>query len=526
MQSISTPMQAVATSDVRVPRINIKASWLKVSNPSTVFAMVGTSLVGGPDLVQGSETVITNADLFAYMDESVYGMRFDYDRMIEEPRGGTSHAIADILLDNITRRFSPEINATIGTAIEARRPFKASIGLEVNGVDRFVQIIIGLTAERPQLSRSSKTMEVQVYDYITFLDNATIQAAIYENMRIDEIIASILTGLGFGSSQYVLDTGLNTIPFAWFDKDKNAGKRIRELCESEGATFYQDENGILRLENRNHTAVFPYTTAQHTIDPGDILLDQDDVSTRMINRAIVVSKPRKVDTLATDIWSSSQIIEIQPSATEVVWAAFYDDQSGNSSLPIKEITTPAANTDYTGNTASNGSGSDKTAQLAISVTNFVESAKIEITNNDAGVVYVTLLKLRGKAARVTQAIQAIAEDSTSINKYEAQEYKTENNMIQTNSLAQTLADSLVARYKNPLGRRIIRIPGLPHLQLRDLVNVINPNPYNLISNPSFEKGTDGWSTYSTGVDAPTITVSQARDVDVPDGVFVGKITIA
>lgn len=532
MQSIVTPLESVLTGYTRKIRVKVRASWLKVADLSTVYAIVGSSLVDGPNLVQGQSTIITNSDLFSYMDESAHAMRIDYDRKIDEPRGGTFHAIADVLLDNIGGRFTPLKNATIGTAIEARRPFKVSIGFDAGGVDRMVQVIVGLTAERPRLSRSARQVEIQVYDYITFIDNANLEAAIYEDMRTDEIIESILVDLGFGSSQYMLDVGINTIPFAWFDKDKRAGVRIRELCESEEARFYQDENGILRFENRNHWANYPHQTTVRTIDSGDILSDEDDVSTKIINRAIVIAKPRKVDAATGDIWSLQGNPSILPGQSLTVWAAFFDTQGGQNKLPVSEITTPASGTDYAGNTLANGTGTDRTASLSVAVTNFVESAKIVITNNHGSdTVFLTLdvansigMKLRGKAARVTQAIQAVVEDADSINKFEPQEHTLGNDLIQTREIAETIATNLVNKYKDPMSRRIIRIPGIPHLQLGDLLNVVNPEPENLITNPSFEVTTTYWSVETTGsVVAP---LTRARDIPIEDGFFAGKITIS
>lgn len=524
MQSIVTPLEAVLTADTRTIRMNIRASWLKIQDPAIVYATVGASVVGGSDLVQGQSSVITNADLFDYVDESQYGMRVDYDRRIDEPRGGTSHAIANVLLDNINQRFTPNQNATIGTALEARRPIKMSLGFVAGGVDRLVQIITGLTASKPKNGRTNKTVEIEVFDYITFIDNAQLQAATYENQRSDQIIESILTGLGFGSTQYSLDQGINTIGFAWFDKDKSAGRRIRELCEAEEAHFYQDENGILRFENRNHYANFPHQTAQRTIDPADILTDEDDLSTRIINRGIVIAKPRKVDAVASTLWTHSIVESIPAGSSVTVWAAFYDAEGGQNKLPVKEITTPAGATDYVGNTAADGSGSDRTASLSVAVTNFVESAKIVITNNHGtDTVYVTTLQLRGKAARVSQAIQAVSEDAGSINKYEAQEYTVQNDLIQSPTVAQTIADNLVAKYKDPMTRRRIRIPGIPHLQLKDLINVVNPDAQNLITNPSFEVNLDDWELSTSG--GASASVARARDVPIEEGYFAAKITI-
>ena len=63
----------------------------------------------------------------------------------------------------------------------------------------------------------------------------------------------------------------------------------------------------------------------------------------------------------------------------------------------QSIVTPLATTDYTMNTASDGSGTNKTADCVVTVTNFGAAGKIEITNNSASTVFVTLLQIRGVA---------------------------------------------------------------------------------------------------------------------------------
>ncbi len=522
MQSIVTPLQAVVTAPVREIHVGLLASWLKRADLNVVYAQVGVSLVNSGDLVQGQSSVITNADLFDYIDESTYVLRFDYDRRIDEPRGGVSFAIADILLDNITKRFTYGHDAAIGTALQSRRPIKASIAMKAGGAYRGVQVLVGLTSDRPKESRTQKVTDVSVFDYITYINNSTLTAAIYENQRMDQIVESILSDLGFGSSQYSLDQGLNTIPFAWFDKTKSAGDRIKMLCEAEEASFYQDENGVLRLENREHYATYPHQIVQHTIDSGDILNDEPDDSGQIINRAIVIARPRKVDASPSEIWADAQVESIAPGETKIIWPAFYDSQSGQSVLPIKEITTPAATTDYVANAQADGLGADKTGQLSIVVTNFVESAKLELTNNDAATIYVTTLKLRGKAARVTQAIQAVVEDAGSINKFEAQEYTIENDLIQTAAVANTIATNLINKYKNPLLRRKVMIPGIPHLQLKDFIKLTTPNPENLIANPSFEANLTGWTLQNSII---TATLTRSSDIAAIEGQYIAKLSI-
>ena len=83
MQSIVTPLLAVLTANTRVPRIRVKASWLKIADPNIVFAIVNSSLVDSSDLVAGQSEVITNSELFLYVDESQYAIRLDYDRRLD-----------------------------------------------------------------------------------------------------------------------------------------------------------------------------------------------------------------------------------------------------------------------------------------------------------------------------------------------------------------------------------------------------------------------------------------------------------
>lgn len=525
MQPIATPLLPVVTAYARIPRIKAFISWLKNEASDTNYAQVGVSQIGGNDIIKGDNSVLVNAELFDYVDESSHVLRYDYERSIQEPRGGVSYALGDVLLSNITRRFTPDFNATIGTALESRRPIKMLVGFETNGGGvRSVQTLVGLTEDRPKANYANRTVDLQVYDYITYLNNQTVSAAIYENKRMDEIVEEILADLGFGSSQYVLDQGINTIEFAWFDKNKSAGQRIRELCEAEEATFYQDENGILRLENRNHVSTAPHNQVQHTIDPNDIMYYEGASSTQIINRAIVRAKPRKIDSSYSEVWSNSVVEEVPAGETITIWATFYDEQAGRDILPIKDIAAPVANTDFTANSQDDGGGSDLSGDVSITITNFVESAKIEIENTGGSTVYLTSLRLLGKAARVKQAIEIVREDAVSIGKFEPKEYVVENNLIQDPAVAEAIADNLVAKYSNPMGRVDVKIPAIPHLQLKDLLKVSNPYAQNLIRNPSFELNTSYWEVEKPA--GTTATLSKVFATDAPQGASVARVVIS
>lgn len=476
-----TPFHSQSTADVRNPVGRFRVSWLRAQDPGAAFATVGTSLVSSTDIIQGSgETTIVNSDLFQYYDETDYVMRLEYDREVEEPLGGLSHGMLDVVFDNNTNRFSQNVSGTIGTALLPDRPMKADIGFRLAGINNPGVVFApeGIEVTVPIMRAQSKTRVfedfmkntamVSGYDYIHFIEQSNLTAATYEDMRADEIIASILSDLGFGSSQYELDTSLNTIPFAWFPADQKAGSRIRKLCEAEEAHFYQDEEGILRFETRRHLIESPHNTSVHTIDWQDILLWEEDANTKIINRCVVKSRPREIQPTQV-VWLGQTPLELQPSESKIVWARFTDELGVQK--PVKTLTTPVASTDFIANTLSDGSGVDTSASVTVDVVNFIETARLTITNNYSAKVYLTTLQLRGDAAEVTQAIEERYDDTDSQGKYEIHQLVVENDFIQESSFAAYLAQALVNKYANPLRKYRMTIRGLPHLQLKDRVTV-------------------------------------------------------
>src|SRR3990167_4800435 len=268
--AIWTPFDSITTANVRQPIGICWIAWTRIANV-TNYATVGTSLVGGTDIIQGTDvSSINNADAFEYFDESDRVIRIEYERELIEPLGGLSIGMCDIVLDNTDLRFTPDKNATIGTALRPNRPLKIFIGFRVQGQDKVIPIIEGLTLQ-PKEDKIRRTVKISAYDYLRWLNQKPQETAVYTNQRSDQIIADILSRAGVGTTNYSLDQGLNTVGFAWFEKGDTAGERIRKLVEAEEGIFFQDETGILRFENRDKYSKAPYNAVIWTIEADDII---------------------------------------------------------------------------------------------------------------------------------------------------------------------------------------------------------------------------------------------------------------
>jgi AraC-like DNA-binding protein len=461
--SIWTAFNNVTTAFTRVLKWMLKISWKRAENSSVAFAIVGTSLVGGIDIVQGQTSIITKPDNFEYFDETDRVISMEYDRELIEPLGGIAMAMMDVTLDNSDLRFTPEQNTTIGTAILPNRPINSAIGFEVRSQSKTIGLFKGLT-KIPKENKQTRVVSISSVDYVKYLNEYPLETAIYLNKRSDEIIAQILADVGFGSSQYVLDEGLNTIGFAWFESGDTAGDRIKELCEAEEAFFYQDEGGLLRFENRRHFQVAPYNADVWDINSDDIISWEEDDSTPIYNHVTVTTNSRVVQT-ATEVWRDGDEEVINSGETVTIWASFND--------PITTLVAPVSGTDYQAFTSTGGAGDDISAMIDITTTLFTTSVKLDITNNDDGIAYMPLLKLRGTPAVQSGEIKIEYQDDTSISKYEENVYNVSNDYIDSTSFAYYLAKVTVNKYKDPKRKIILTVQGIPHLQIRDQVRVMD-----------------------------------------------------
>lgn len=469
-ESIWTAWESMCTAVVRKLKHVLRISWTRGKDTSVDFAVVGTSVVGGIDIIKGLESAVTHPDYFDYFDESEYALRMEYDRWVDEPQAGIALCLADILLDNTDLRFTPNQDSTIGTAILPNRPLKADIGFEVLSQSKTVPVFKGLT-KTPTENKGRRTLAIPCIDYIKYMDEYPLEKAIYTNQRADQIIEDILTTVGFSTEQYVLDEGLNIIGFAWFEKGETAGARIRKLCEAEEGYFYQDEMGMLRFENRRHYRLSPHAISQHTFQPDDILHWEDLQSAEIINKCIVRADPREVQP-TQEIWRHGIVEELDHGEVRTVWANFED--------PVSSFTDPlVATTDYVANTKEDGTGEDITSDITVVLTTFTKDAKLVITNASGGKAFLTLLRIRGTPATITSEIVESYDDSDSQEKYGRHQIEIRNDFIDDRSFAYYLARAIVEKYKESPKRLRLTVRGCPHFQLKDKVTVIHQDQSNL-----------------------------------------------
>ena len=468
--AIWTAFNTMATATVRLLKWVLKIAW-KRAELSSQWATVGSSLINGIDMVQGQSSIISKPDLFYYYDESDRAVKIEYTRELLEPMGGVALGQTDISLENTDGRFTPNKGLTCGTALYPNRPMIIQLGFEVGGVDKTIPVFKGLS-DQPKENKINRLLNIHAYDYLKYLNQYELETSIYVDQRSDQIISGILTDVGFSVDQFILDEGLNTIGYAGFEKGTKAGNAIKKICEAEEGFFYQDEEGILRFENRRKYNILPFTQTQWTIKSDDIIEWIEDSSVAVVNRCIVKAKPRVVKA-STEIYRNMITEELQHNSVTELWVNFEN--------PITSFSNPVATTDYLGNSQNDGGGSDLTSYISINFTGFTTTAKLLITNSYPGIVYLTYLRVRGTPAIITHEINELYQDDDSVSKYSRQQLEIENDYIDSETFAYYLARAIVRKYKSPMKRVKIKIRGVPTLQLRDKISVYDKDLDNYIS---------------------------------------------
>jgi hypothetical protein len=84
--SIWTAFNNVTTAFMRVLKFGLNISWKRVQDDDTGYAIIGTSVISGIDIIKGSTSIVAKPDLFTYTDETDNVIRIEYDRYLIEPR--------------------------------------------------------------------------------------------------------------------------------------------------------------------------------------------------------------------------------------------------------------------------------------------------------------------------------------------------------------------------------------------------------------------------------------------------------
>lgn len=472
MQSVNAAFTAEERDFSRQIAENLQVSWHRQSLLGNRTFTIGVSTIGGNDIIGVNPGSIGSPGNYKYFDESAYLLSLAWERGFNMPTGGLTMALAEAVLDNTSRRFTPRYmggNSEIATAILPARPAIINAGFYVGGVPISVPVFSGLVTEQPMVDMAGRQVSLQLADYTRFFQDKYVdQALIATGQRTDQLLQTLLTNAGMNTAQYDLDYGINVVPFAKWDVGAKFSDIIGQLVEAENGQFYQDESGIFKFENRQHWQSAPYTQIQRVINTAQVINAQAPDDSHLIN-VVEISGEQYQKQPEQIIYRMNPFdsIKLPHNANTEIFVNFSD--------PVLSMTTPSASgtaSFWLANTLPDGTGTDLTGNVSVNkVTRFAQAAKITFTNSSGFDAYLTNLVITGRIAKSVGQIYTKASAGRSVTVYNERLLTISGNpFIQNQSWAESYAQMILQDFSTPENIQKITIKAFPELQLGDLIS--------------------------------------------------------
>jgi len=406
-------------------------------------------------------------DGITYTDESAYFISARSNERMSTETGGGVAATLDIDVDNTIERFTPgNTSSPIYTYLKPRVPIKISIIMGGYTYRMFTGYIKNIHPDT-----RTRVCSFECYDNQVLVYNKRANGIVYQDKRSDQLLSTLSGLAGLTEEQYEFDVGTLVVNFGYFE-DRNVWPIMGEIGVAERGRVFFNREGVLKFWNRDklHNK---HSSMDLTLDNHIIELDYSVAEHEIKNVVIVQATPRA--SAGVDIvWSSGNAEYLNPYTDTLVYIPKNSIQLATLELedPCTTFITPVPNTDYEANSAQDGSGDDLTGNIVIhEFINYGSSVFINVLNIGGTDAFLTKFQVRGNPAKILKWIRVTATDDGSINAYGRQEFKIENNFIDSEGAAREIADEELYRKKDAINLFRISIVGIPQLLCGDVVNV-------------------------------------------------------
>lgn len=380
-----------------------------------------------------------------------------------------------LIMDNYDQRYNPY--NTTGELYGYIKPHRM-IRIKAVYDGKTYSVFAGWVRDiRPEADRN--LVMISGYDGIDWLNSQhVLQLTLQTDYAVSQAISDLIgaaawpfedaSGWVLGTSQLGVDTYLGSsiienngdeLPYFWGDPEKTVWEQISDIAQAFAGNAFVARDGTFAYNDRSTPGNKVLSLTQSEILRDIEMLQPWD---ELRNDIRITGYPRQATAVNSELWKLNCVPLIGAGETLTIWA---EHNFEGERCPASSITTPAATTDYTANTAADGSGTDKTAQIAIIKTVYATMTKLMITNNDTVSVYLTLCKLRGTGLVAYSGVTVIDSDATSISEYGKITLKLGSMWLQKTDDITNHASYAKGIYADPRKILRIRLVERPEMQL-------------------------------------------------------------
>ncbi|MBC7340883.1 MAG: hypothetical protein H5U02_00255 [Clostridia bacterium] len=384
------------------------------------------------------------------------------------PVGNISANEIDVRLDNSTRKFDVgNTQSPLYQLLKQNRRIRAWLGVQVGADIEYVPLGVFWSGDWsvPEDGIYAQTTGRDRLEHLRVSTYSTSQVQV--NKTLYDLAVAVLQDAGLKPEEYWVDTELQqyTVPYAYFEPQSHR-EALRKIAEACLGQVYADRNGVIRVEGPSYLTASPVTRQyfiQGSAFPANIdVIDAYGIGlddffrkdnpvkwSEIANYIEVETQPLRPVTTAQEVYRSNEPATI-PAGGQKSLTVYYNE------VPCIEAS---------------ASLEGATNTTISSVTYYAWGADLTLSNSGASDESVIVV-INAKPLKVLNKEKAIAQDSASITDNGLIKYTFPGNpLVQTLSMAQTIADKLLASFKNP--RRDVEVEwrGNPALLLGDVICV-------------------------------------------------------
>ncbi len=368
------------------------------------------------------------------------GMSQPYDRV-------SAISKAEITLQNTDRRYSPEVDPRlkVGRRVRIRMQETPSAAIRTHFVGRIraIQPETGTLGQR----RCTLTVTGPEDDY----QQMTVLLPLHVNVTADEVLDTVFALPGLDDIPTDFAPGIETLAFVGegWGSGVTVVRIIRELVGAEHGRFFTTRTGQAVMHNRTQAQSAPARAATLTDRAVSMICRYGDF---MANRVRVSLRQRGFGSAGSVVWTLASPQKILPGASRDLIVQFRDPNGQRIGAAF--LIDPAPVTDYSANTAANGSGSDRTAQVGVSVELLSGSAAhIRLTNSGIDSAYLLAgAQIRGTPVYFGETITVEAEDTASQAAHGVRTLSLDLPALDSTESAEAITAYELARRSSPRGQ--------------------------------------------------------------------------
>lgn len=403
--------------------------------------LTGFMLVEGDTLPDGFNTGDPR-DLDDFITPDVLKMRWRLgfaqpDDAVSSPTRG------ELVVRNVDGAYSPELAAI---TLDPGTPVQVRVSHEGQTLTLFSGMIAHVAPEPGDLAGRTATIHLNGPEHP--LDETTVLTPLLTNTSAGSVITAALNHPALNRFNRTLDTGVSAFAYVgdtWSDGIP-ARQAIRQIVEAERGRFFTDRHGYLIFHDRNHAVPASSATFANAFDA--LTYHYGD---RIVNHVRVRVRPRSIGSSGAVIWQGGTPQRIAAGTCQTITARLRD--STGSPMGATNVIAPVAVTDYSANTAADGSGTDITTQVSITLTTsgtYASALMLDICNTAAVDAYVWL-QVRGTPLMQADTLLVEASDLDSQLQYGVHRREFNLPYFVTITEAEELAQAIINARAQPSG---------------------------------------------------------------------------